>query len=331
MTGLSENQGGRERGIDVMEKDSIYDLIIIGAGPAGLSAAIYGMRAGLKTLILEQAAMGGGQVLTTYEVDNYPGLPKINGFDLGTRFEGHAKELGAESIITRVLEVVSDEGQETKIVRTQDGDFLTRTVILATGASHAMLGIPGEKEFVGKGVSYCATCDGAFFRKKEAAVIGGGDVALEDAIYLAGLCEKVYLIHRRNELRAAMSLQEGLKRFPNVEILWEHVVEEICGKDQVSDLRLRHVGNGKERLLPVAGVFIAVGIRPNSELFASLVSLDEQGYVKAGEDCITSAPGIFAAGDIRTKKLRQVVTAAADGANAVASAEHYLRIGKQNY
>ena len=309
-----------------MEKGNIYDLIIIGAGPAGLSAAIYGLRAGLKTLLLEQAAVGGGQVLTTYEVDNYPGLPKINGFDLGTRFEEHAKQLGAIRVTTQVLEVLLDEEQKIKIVRTQDGDFLTRTVILAAGASHAMLGVPGEMEFGGRGVSYCATCDGAFYRKKETAVIGGGDAAVEDAIYLAGLCEKVYLIHRRNELRAAMSLQEALKKLPNVEILWEHVVEEICGEDQVSGLRLRHVGNGKEKLLPVTGVFIAVGIRPNSELFASLVSLDEQGYVKAGEDCITNTPGIFAAGDIRTKKLRQIVTAAADGANAVASAEHYLKI-----
>ena len=313
-----------------MKKDNLYDLIIIGAGPAGLSAAIYGIRAGFKTLVLEQAAMDGGQVLNTYEVDNYPGLPGINGFDLGTRFAEHAKGLGVENMTTQVLEVISDPEGKVKTVRTSDGDILARAVILAAGASHALLKVPGEAELNGKGVSYCATCDGAFFRKKEVAVVGGGDVAVEDAIYLAGLCEKVYLIHRRNELRAAMSLQETMKKLPNVEILWEYVVEEICGEDQVSSLRLRHVGNRKERLLPVAGVFIAVGIRPNSELFASLVSLDEQGYVKAGEDCITNMPGIFAAGDIRTKKLRQIVTAAADGANAAASAEYYLRIEKEN-
>lgn len=309
-----------------MEKDTIYDLIIIGAGPAGLSAAIYGMRAGLKTLVLEQAAMDGGQVLTTYEVDNYPGLPGINGFDLGTRFAEHAKGLGVTRVTTGVLEVLTDREQKIETVRTRDGDFLTRAVILAAGASHAMLGVPGEAEFTGKGVSYCATCDGAFFRKKEVAVVGGGDVAVEDAIYLAGLCEKVYLIHRRDELRAAMSLQETMKKLSNVEALWEHVVEEICGDEQVTGLKLRHVGDGTKRQLPVDGVFVAVGIRPNSEPFASLVDLDEQGYVKAGEDCATSIPGIFAAGDIRTKKLRQIVTAAADGANAVASAERYLRM-----
>lgn len=309
-----------------MENDNIYDLVIIGAGPAGLSAAIYGIRAGLKTLVLEQAAMDGGQVLNTYEVDNYPGLPGINGFDLGTRFAEHAKGLGAENITTQVLEVICDPGEKVKTVRTSDGDILTRSVILAAGASHALLQVPGEAELNGKGVSYCATCDGAFFRKKEVAVVGGGDVAVEDAIYLAGLCDKVYLIHRRNELRAAMSLQETLKKLPNVEVLWEYVVEEICGEDQVDGLNIRHVKYGTARQLSVAGVFIAVGIRPNSAPFASLVALDEQGYIVAGEDCITNIPGIFAAGDIRTKKLRQIVTAAADGANAVASAEHYLRM-----
>lgn len=309
-----------------MEKDNIYDLIIIGAGPAGLSAAIYGIRAGLKTLVLEQAAMDGGQVLNTYEVDNYPGLPGINGFDLGTRFAEHAKKLGAENMTTQVLEVISDPEEKVKTVRTPDGDILTRAVILAAGASHALLNVPGEAELNGKGVSYCATCDGAFFRKKEVAVVGGGDVAVEDAIYLAGLCEKVYLIHRRNELRAAMSLQESMKKLPNVEVLWEYVVEEIYGDGQVDGLKLRHVKDGTARQLSVAGVFIAVGIRPNSVSFASLVALDEQGYIIAGEDCVTNIPGIFAAGDIRTKKLRQIVTAAADGANAVASAEHYLRM-----
>lgn len=309
-----------------MEKDTIYDLIIIGAGPAGLTAAIYGMRAGLNTLMLEQAAMGGGQVLTTYEVDNYPGLPGIDGFDLGTRFEEHAKKLGAARVIAQVSEIITDGEQNTKIIRTKGGDFTARTVILATGASHAMLKVPGEEKLSGKGVSYCATCDGAFFRKREVAVVGGGDVAVEDAIYLSGLCEKVYLIHRRNELRAAVSLQEAMKKLPNVEVLWEYVVEEICGEEQVSGLKLKHVGNGTERQLPVAGVFIAVGIRPNSEPFASLVSLDGNGYVRAGEDCVTDMPGIFAAGDIRTKKLRQIVTAVADGANAAASAKDYLQM-----
>ena len=299
----------------------MYDLIIIGSGPAGLSAAVYGKRAGLDLLVIEEKPMSGGQVLTTYEVDNYLGLPGMNGFDMGMEFRKHADKLGAafrEATVTGV----EDKG-DYKLVFA-DGEALeTRTVLLATGAEHAKLGVPGEEELSGMGVSYCATCDGAFFKGRTVAVVGGGDVALEDAIYLARTCEKVYLIHRRDELRGAMILQEELKSLSNVEILYSHIVTEIRGEDMVEAIQLKDVKTGEESVLPVNGVFIAVGIHPNTELLANLVSLDEAGYVPAGEDCVTERPGLFVAGDIRKKPLRQIVTAVSDGANAAVSAGNY--------
>ena len=296
----------------------MYDLIIIGSGPAGLSAAVYGKRAGLNLLVLEKNPMSGGQVLNTYEVDNYLGMPGMDGFDMGTKFREHADKLGVEFRETAVLSL-EDRGK-VKLVRTSDGELEAKTVILATGAVHAMLGVPGEEEFGGKGVSYCATCDGAFFRGRTVAVVGGGDVALEDAIYLARACEKVYLIHRRDELRGAMVLQEELKSLPNVEILYSHVVEEILGEDAVEGVNLKDHKTGKASMLPVAGVFVAVGIRPETELVQGLAACDESGYVLAGEDCATDVPGLFVAGDVRRKPIRQIVTAVADGANAAVSA-----------
>lgn len=301
----------------------MYDLIIIGSGPAGLSAAVYGVRAGLNLLVLEQNPMSGGQILNTYEVDNYLGLPGISGFDMGQTFRAHADKLGVEFAEARVKEII-DNG-DVKIVRTRREDYEARTVILASGAKHAHLGVPGEEEFSGMGVSYCATCDGAFFKEKTVAVVGGGDVALEDAIYLARTCEKVYLIHRRDELRGAKTLQNELRSLPNVEILYSHTVQEIRGEDGVEELLLRSVKDQAESVLTVNGVFIAVGIHPNSELVQNLVECDEAGYVIAGEDCATSCRGIYAAGDVRKKMLRQVVTAVADGANAAVSAEEFLR------
>lgn len=299
----------------------MYDLIIIGSGPAGLSAAVYGKRAGLDLLVLEKNPMSGGQVLNTYEVDNYLGMPGMDGFDMGTRFREHADRLGVEFRETTVLSL-EDRGK-ARLVRTSDGELEAKTVILATGAVHAMLGVPGEEKLGGKGVSYCATCDGAFFRGRTVAVVGGGDVALEDAIYLARACEKVYLIHRRDELRGAMVLQEELKSLPNVEILYSHVVEEILGEDAVEGVNLKDRKTGKTSMLPVAGVFVAVGIRPETELVQGLVTCDENGYVLAGEDCATDVPGLFVAGDVRRKPIRQIVTAVADGANAAVSAGAY--------
>lgn len=301
----------------------MYDLIIIGSGPAGLSAAVYGIRAGMNLLVLEQNPMSGGQVLNTYEVDNYLGMPGLSGFDMGQEFRKHADRLGVSFVEARVRSI-TDEG-DRKIVHTRREDYETRTVLLAAGAEHAHLGVPGEEEFSGMGVSYCATCDGAFFKGKTVAVVGGGDVALEDAVYLARACEKVYLIHRRDEFRGAAILQEKLKKLPNVEILYSHTVQEIRGGEAVESLTLRDVKTGGEKELPVSGVFIAVGIRPNSGLLQGLAACDEAGYVLAGEDCATDCPGIFAAGDVRRKHLRQIVTAVADGANAVMSAGEYLK------
>lgn len=301
----------------------MYDLIIIGSGPAGLSAAVYGKRAGLNLLVLEKNPMSGGQVLNTYEVDNYLGMPGMNGFDMGMQFRQHADKLGVEFREAEVSKI-QDMGNK-KIVQT-DGEALeTKTVILATGAVHAHLGVPGEEELAGMGVSYCATCDGAFFRGRTVAVVGGGDVALEDAIYLARTSEKVYLLHRRDELRGAMVLQEELKSLPNVEILYSHVVEEIQGEDAVEGVRIKNLKTGETSVLPVAGVFVAVGIRPGTELVRELTACDEGGYVLAGEDCATQAPGLYAAGDVRKKPIRQIVTAVADGANAAMAAGIFCR------
>ncbi len=328
-----------------------YDLVIIGSGPAGLAAAIYAQRAKLDTLVIEKEMMSGGQVLSTYEVDNYPGLPGIGGFDLGEKFRQHAEQLQAafaEDDVTRI-ELEADGSADAdselqaaelhatelhavapaesrsvlkKIVGAKD-TYLAKSVIIATGATHRKLGVPGEERLAGMGVSYCATCDGAFFKKKVTAVIGGGDVAIEDAIFLARMCEHVYLIHRRDELRGAKSLQEKLFALDNVTVIWDSVVEEIQGEEKVSALAVKNVKTGETSELPVNGVFIAVGITPNSAPYEGLVEMDH-GYIKAGETGATSVPGIYAVGDVRTKQLRQIVTAVADGANAVTSAERYL-------
>ena len=301
----------------------IYDLIIIGSGPAGLAAAVYAQRAKLDTLVVEKAMVSGGQVLTTYEVDNYPGLPGIGGYDLGIKFREHADRLGARFVEDEVLNIQDGGKGAIKGVVCQGNTYEARSLILATGAVHMKLGVPGEEELAGAGVSYCATCDGAFFRNKVTAVIGGGDVAVEDAIFLARMCSKVYLIHRRNELRAAKSLQENLLSLDNVEVIWDTVADSINGDGMVKSLSLTNVKNGQKRELDVQGVFIAVGITPESRAFEGLVDMDH-GYIRAGEDTVTSAPGIFAAGDVRTKPLRQIITAAADGANAITSVERYL-------
>lgn len=300
----------------------MYDLVIIGSGPAGLSAAVYAKRAGLNLVVAEKNPMSGGQILNTYEVDNYLGLPGINGFDMGMQFRSHADKLGVSFVET---EVTGLSRQEDKwIVHTAKEDWETRTVILATGAHHALLQVPGEEELTGMGVSYCATCDGAFFRGRTVAVVGGGDVALEDAIYLTRFCKKVYLLHRRDELRGTKVLQEELMSKENAEILYSHVVKEICGEGHVEKLVIEDVKTGVCKDLAVDGAFIAVGIHPDSELVRDLATCDPAGYVVAGEDCATDAPGLFVAGDARKKPIRQVVTAVADGANAATSAGNFL-------
>ena len=298
------------------------DVVIIGSGPAGMAAGIYAMRAGLSTIILEKTGISGGQVLSTYEVDNYPGLPMKSGFELSEEFRMHAERLGV-TVKAAVVDKIIDQGN-TKLVVTDEGNYVTKAVIVATGADHAHLGVPGEEELAGMGVSYCATCDGAFFRGRTVAVVGGGDVAVEDAIFLARGCEKVYLIHRRGELRAAKILQEALKKLPNVEILWDTEVKEIRGEDQVEEVCVYNKKTQETIALSVAGVFMAVGTIPNTTFVRGLVDMDEKGYIVADETCATSVCGVYAAGDVRTKQLRQIITAASDGANAVTSIEQYL-------
>lgn len=295
----------------------MYDLVIIGSGPAGMSAAIYAQRACLNTLVLERTGFGGGQVLNTYEVDNYPGLPGISGFELAQKMSEHAAKLNAVTAEDDVTEITA-EGDHY-IIKGENNTYETKGIIIATGAKHAHLNVPGEEELAGMGVSYCATCDGAFFTGRDVVVVGGGDVAVEDAIFLARNCRKVYLIHRRDELRAAKTLQEAVKACDNVEIIWNTTVESINGSDAVETVTVKNKLTGETGLLPVAGAFIAVGILPNSEAFDGFVKRDAGGYICAGEDCATDKPFVYAVGDVRTKPLRQVVTAVADGANAVTS------------
>lgn len=300
----------------------MYDVIIIGSGPAGLSAAIYAQRARLNTLVLEKQPMSGGQILNTYDVDNYPGLQGIGGFELGQKFREHADKLGATFETADVIKVEAEN--DVHKVHLSDKVLETKTVIFAMGAQYRKLGVPGEKELCGMGVSYCATCDGAFFRNRTVAVVGGGDVALEDALFLARSCEKVYLIHRRDEFRGAKVLQEQVIEAANIEIVYDTVIENIQGTEHVESISIYNKKKDVHSELTVAGVFIAVGIVPNSDCARDFVSLDENGYVIAGEDGVTSQDGAFAAGDVRTKKLRQVITAASDGANAITSVENYL-------
>lgn len=301
----------------------MYDIIIIGSGPAGLSAAIYAQRACLDTIVIEKNGISGGQVLNTWEVDNYPGFPGVTGFELSRQFREHANKLGARVVQDEVVQVELS-GNVKKVV-CEEETYEARCVILASGAHHRTLEVPGEEELRGAGVSYCATCDGAFFRGRTVAVVGGGDAALEDAIFLARMCEKVYIVHRRDKLRGAKRLQERLQALENVEFVWNSETAVIEGNGQVEALRLRQTKTGEEKRLDVDGVFIAVGIAPESELYAGQLELDEQGYIRADESGQTSVPGVFAAGDVRTKALRQILTAASDGANCVASAERYLQ------
>ena len=291
------------------------DLIILGAGTAGLSAAIYAVRAGLSLRLLE-TSLPGGQILNSPDVDNYPGIPSISGFDFVQNLTAHAAGLGVEPEFTAVSQ--ADLAGNVKRIRTGREVLESRAVILATGASHRSLGCPGEAELRGKGVSYCATCDGAFFRGKDVAVVGGGNTALEDALFLANLCRRVYLIHRREEFRAQQAAVNAVRSRENIQLVLGEQVERISGDRLVSAVTLK---SGRE--LPVSGVFIAVGLAPNTALFEGQLDLDN-GYIRAGEDCHTSLPGDFAAGDVRTKPLRQLITAAADGAVAAVEAGKYL-------
>lgn len=298
----------------------MYDVIIVGGGPAGLTAALYAKRAGLSALLLE-GGVPGGQAATTPEIENWPGTASISGPDFSQRLYEQSRALGAEIRFQRAEGLESGGGNH--IVRTAGDGYEGRTVILANGVRRRRLEVPGEAALAGRGVSYCATCDGSFFRGKEVAVVGGGNTALEDALFLSGLCPAVWLIHRRAEFRGERRLIDAVDAAPNIRSLMEHRVLEIQGTDHVSALLL--AGPRGERLLPVAGVFAAVGLAPDNAPFSPPAALDDQGYLLAGEDCRTNIPGLFAAGDTRSKGLRQLVTAAADGARAAHEAGQYLR------
>ncbi len=300
-------------------EDKMKDLIIIGSGPAGLSAAVYAQRAMLDQIVIEKG-FSGGQIVTTEQVDNYLGLFGENGYDLAMRFKNHADQLGVPFLEAEVTQI-ADAGDRKEVHLGSGGVLTAKAVILATGANHKPLGVPGEADLTGAGVSYCATCDGAFFRNKIVAVVGGGDVALEDALYLSKLCEKVYLIHRRDELRGAKVLQQRVFDTENIEFLGSSQITQITGTNMVEQITVEDKKSGDTRDIALSGVFIAVGMEPQNALVQGLAALDDAGYIIAGEDCRTSVPGIYAVGDIRTKQLRQVVTAVADGAVAVSSLE----------
>lgn len=299
----------------------LYDTIIIGSGPAGLSAAVYASRASMNFIVIEKMFMGTGQIAESECVDNYLGLPAANGFDMGEKFRAHAESMGTEFVEGDVSEIVPEEGNY-RIKLSDSESYLTKTVIYAAGASHRRLGVKGEEEFAGRGVSYCAVCDGAFYKGKTVAVVGGGDTALGEAVFLSKLAERVYLIHRRDSFRANKSLQEKVSQIANIIPVMNAVPTEIFGDKKVEGIELLHDKNPEK--LTVDGVFVAVGTTPNSEPLRGVAELSEDGYVIAGEDCVTSARGIFAAGDVRIKPLRQVITAAADGACCVYAAERYL-------
>ncbi|MDO5100882.1 MAG: thioredoxin-disulfide reductase [Eubacteriales bacterium] len=302
----------------------VYDVIVAGGGPAGMTAVIYAQRAMLKTLVIEKNYMSGGQIINTYEVDNYPGLPGINGFDLAMQVEAHAKKLGADIVNAEIETIRVNEESGLKEVVTSEGVYQAKTVIICLGAAHRHIGVPGEAEFGGKGVSYCATCDGAFYRDKTVVVVGGGDVAIEDAIFLARQSKKVYVVHRRDALRATKVLQEALFALPNVEMVWDSAVAEIKGEAQVSSVVINNLKDDSQREIETDGVFIAIGLDPVTAAVKDTVTLNSQGYIVAGEDTKTNVPGIFAAGDIRTTPLRQIITAMADGAVAVSQVQNYL-------
>lgn len=299
----------------------MYDTIIIGSGPAGLSAAVYAKRAQMNVVVVEKEYMGTGQIAESERVDNYLGLYGETGFDLGEKFRDHAISLGAEFCEGEAVRIIS-ENNIYKVIFSDDKVLETKTIIYAAGANPRRLNIKGETEFSGKGVSYCAVCDGAFYKNKTVAVIGGGDTALQDAVLLSKIAGTVYLIHRRDEFRANKALQSKVMNTPNIKLILSTVPLEIIGDKKVSAIKILH--NRKEEFLNVDGVFIAVGTIPNSDLLKGIAELDSNKYVVSNENGLTSAKGIFVAGDVRTKQLRQVITAVSDGANCVYSAEKYI-------
>ncbi len=299
----------------------MYDIGIIGGGTAGMTAAIYGQRAGKKTIIIEGGAFGG-QITSSSNVENYPGIASVSGSEFSMNLLDQAVKLGAETAMEQVTGI-REEGTG-KVIETAGKEYPCRSVILATGVTHRHLGVPNEERLTGAGVSYCATCDGMFFRGRDVAVVGGGSTALQDAEFLSNYCKKVYLIHRRDEFRGEDSIVKRLEGKENVEFILSATVKEIIGDQSVEGLVLNNKKTEEEFKLDVSGVFIAVGQIPKNEIFADVVKLDADGFILAAEDCITSHPGIFAAGDCRTKEVRQLTTAAADGAVAALAACKFI-------
>ena len=298
----------------------MVDIIIVGSGPAGMSAAVYGKRAGLSVLVIEKVYYGTGQVAESSHVDNYLGIPGINGYELGEKFRSHAEGLGVEFKDGEVIRF--EKAADRWYVHLKNGETLeSKTVVYAAGAAHRHLGVTGEEEFSGKGVSYCATCDGAFFKGKDVAVVGGGNTAMDDAIYLSDICNKVYLVHRRDVFRGDATTLMKLKETENIELIVPAKVQEVKGEQVVTALQLED-----GRSLEVSGVFVAVGMQPATSMLQGIVLMDDNGYIIADETGRTSAAGFFAAGDVRTKELRQIITAVSDGANAATSAERYIRL-----
>lgn len=299
----------------------MYDIVIVGGGIAGMTAAIYGMRAGKKVMLIEGTTFGG-QITLSPHVENYPGIAGMSGNEFATTMMEQVSAFGAELSYTKVMAVKKDGNH--KIVVTEDGEIPCKSVILATGTTHRHLGIPKEKELIGAGISYCAVCDGAFFKGSDVAVVGGGSTALQDASFLSEYCSHVYVIHRRDEFRGEKRLLETLKQKENVTFVLDSIVSEILGTDVVEGIKIQNKKTGEVMEQKVGGIFIAVGQVPNNEAFEETVKLDDFGYILAAEDCRTSVPGIFAAGDCRTKEVRQLTTASADGAVAALAACKYI-------
>ncbi|HDN64777.1 MAG TPA: thioredoxin-disulfide reductase [Methanosarcinales archaeon] len=297
----------------------IYDVVIVGAGPAGITAGIYAKRARLSTIVIEKLGVGG-QIVLSDSVENYPGFPEISGYELMQKFEEQARSFDLEVEDGEVI-TIQDEG-EYKLVKADGRDYKTRSVIIASGAKPSRLGVKGEEDFIGRGVSFCATCDGFFFRDKDIIVVGGGDSAITEALFLSKIVNKVYVAHRRSELRATKILQERAFSNPKIEFVWNSVVEEIIGKDTVEGVVLRDVVTEERARLAVSGVFMYVGLVPNTEFIDA--GKDDAGFILTDEQLATSIPGVFAAGDCRATQLRQVATAVGDGALAAMSAERYL-------
>jgi len=304
-----------------MKNEKIYDVLILGGGPAGYTAAMYAARAGLSALVLEKMG-AGGQMILTHQIDNYPGFEAgIDGYTLGDKMKQGAERFGAETVLAEVK--AARLTGEIKEIETAKEIFRGRTVIIATGAHHRSLGHENEQELIGRGVNYCAACDGMLYRGKTVAVVGGGNTAAADALLLSRICEKVILVHRRDELRATKIYHEPLMNASNVEFKWSSTVQELVAEERVKALKLRNVNDGEVSEVPVDGVFISIGRAPETGLFEGQLDLDN-GYIVAGEDTRTNLPGVFAAGDVRTKTLRQIVTAVSDGAQAAQAVEEYL-------